>query len=261
MKNENATKYLNTIPGKSNYSKRGSMLILETRFDIKLKNISIHNVNITLRGGDILGLVGRSGSGKSTILKSIIGALNYQGKVQLCDDAKTVDIRDFLGYSQQENALYDMLTLEENIRIYGELYDVKKQVIAERMKILLSRLGLNGNEKKLVKEFSGGMKKRADLAVALIHDPKVLVLDEPFNGLDISLQQFIWTFIKELSSKGYIVIITSHILEHLKKNCTQFGLIENGYYYDTSQIYAYLKKGKEKSLEIFLQNIFSRDPK
>lgn len=221
---------------------------------------SITGISFLLHSGDIMGVIGRSGSGKSTIIKAIVGAIHtYDGKIELLDDTKIIDINESLGYSPQDNALYPLLTLEENIYTFGRLYGMKNTDIKVRMDMLLGRLGLANSKNKLITQLSGGMQKRADLACALIHDPKVIVLDEPFNGIDISLQMFIWNFITELSAAGKIIIISSHMLEDLQKHCNQFGLIEQGAYYDTIQIAKYFRDSKEKNLESFLTKVFSGD--
>jgi len=235
-------------------------LYLRTRIsNITQGKFKINSVAFQLTGGDILGVIGRSGSGKSTIIKALVGAIRkYEGTIELFEDDKSIRVDTSLGYSPQDNALYPLLTLKENIGIFGRLNGMKKKEIEENMNMLLKRLDLLNSKDKLITQLSGGMQKRADLACALIHNPKIIVLDEPFNGIDVSLQRFIWMFIKDLSAEGRIIIISSHMLEDLEKHCNQFGLIENGAYYDTIQIARYLKNSKEKDLESFLTKLFSR---
>ncbi|MEM5799472.1 MAG: AAA family ATPase [Candidatus Aenigmatarchaeota archaeon] len=108
-------------------------------------------------------------------------------------------------------------------------------------------------------QLSGGMQKRADIAVALINDPKILILDEPFNGLDISLQRFIWDFLVELSKLEKIIIISSHMIKDLQKYCTQLGLIENGIFYDTKTIVTSLNQYRFNNLEDFLEIVFTNN--
>ena len=167
----------------------------------------ISNISFELKNGDIMGLVGRSGSGKSTLIKAIIGIKSSSGKVLTTIDEKKGSLSKILGYAPQENALFPFLTLEENLQVFGKLYKMKKNEILEKSKELLKRLDLEKHKKKRITELSGGMQKRADLAVTLLHSPQVIVLDEPFNGLDISLQKFIWDFLKELARNGRITII------------------------------------------------------
>jgi len=236
-------------------------LYLRTRLtNITQGKFKIPKLSFQLQGGDILGVIGRSGSGKSTIIKALVGAVkSYEGTIQLYEDSKEIRTDTSLGYSPQDNALYPLLTLKENIQTFGRLNGMKTEEIEERTNMLLKRLDLLNSKDKTITQLSGGMQKRADLACALIHNPKIIVLDEPFNGIDVSLQGFIWAFIKDLSKEGRIIIISSHMLEDLEKNCTQFGLIEAGFYYDTIQIAKYLKNSKEKDLESFLTKVFSRN--
>ena len=223
-------------------------------------SFSIKGVSFSLRGGDILALVGRSGSGKSTVIKSIVGLKKADsGLLNVLLNGEEKKISDVVGYSPQENALFPFLTVEENIVTFGKLHNVNGKEIKKRMNFLLRRLDLQKSKKKKVKELSGGMQKRADLAVALIHSPKIVILDEPFAGLDISLQRFIWGLLKEIAQEGRIIIISSHMLQDIQRNCNKFGLIENGRYYNTEQIVRTIQTNKEKSFESFLERLFTRD--
>jgi len=223
------------------------------------RNFSVSNISFNLVSGDILGLVGRSGSGKSTILKTIIGEKRRdKGFINVYIDGKSESISDHIGYSPQENSLYQFLTLEENITTFGKLYNVKNPDLKTRMDFLLKRLDLIPSKKKKIRELSGGMQKRADLAVALIHSPRIIILDEPFTGLDISLQKFIWNLLVELSKHGRIIIISSHMLDDIHRYCNKYGLVERGNYYGTNKILNSLKHEK-KNLETFLEKRFTHD--
>jgi ABC-2 type transport system ATP-binding protein len=217
----------------------------------------ISSVSFQLKSGDIMGLVGRSGSGKSTLLKTLIGLKKPDaGSIITFVNDVEVPLNQLVGYSPQDNSLFPFLTLEENIVTFGRLNRLKKAEIGQRMNELLSVLHLEASKEKRIKELSGGMQKRADLAVTLLHAPKIIVLDEPFTGLDISLQRFIWNFLKGLSSQGNIIIITSHILSDIQKNCNEFGLVEDGMYYDTGKLIQKIGESREKSLEFFLEKLF-----
>ncbi|MBR9703608.1 ABC transporter ATP-binding protein [Candidatus Woesearchaeota archaeon] len=219
-------------------------------------HFKIQRISFTLEAGDIYGLLGRSGSGKSTIIKALLGILSTQnGRINFSNGnggGLTV------GYSPQYNALYPFLTLEENLHTFAKLHGVRNNDLHDRSKKLLTRLGLAGHEQKRIQKFSGGMGKRADLAVTLIHDPDVIVLDEPFTGLDVSLQQFIWKLLRELAAEGKIIIITSHLLEDLQKNCTDYGLVENGWYYGDEEIRKAINRN-QGTLQTFLEGLFARD--
>jgi len=155
--------------------------------------------------------------------------------------------------------LYPFLTVEENLKTFGQLYGLNKWTIKNQTDLLLRRLDLEGSGEKRIVHLSGGMQKRADLAISLIHSPKIIILDEPFAGLDISLQTFIWKFLRELSKEGNVIIVSSHMIEDIQKYCNRFGLVEQGIYYNTSQISRSLKTCKEKNLESYLEKLFTRN--
>jgi ABC-2 type transport system ATP-binding protein len=221
---------------------------------------SVSKISFYLKSSDILGIVGRSGSGKSTLIKTLIGIKKPDsGEIIAAINREHVLLREVVGYSPQENSLYPFLTVEENLKTFGQLYGLDKSTIKNQIDLLLKRLDLEGSREKRIVQLSGGMQKRADLAVSLIHSPKIIILDEPFAGLDISLQTFIWKFLRELSKEGNIIIVSSHMIEDVQKYCNQFGLVEQGLYYNTSQISRTLKTSKEKNLESYLEKLFMRD--
>ncbi len=222
------------------------------------KKFSVSNINFNLCSGDIMGFVGRSGSGKSTIMKTLLGFKTYDsGNIELIKNNNPVEIKLMIGYSPQDNSLFPYLTLKENLFTFGRLNGVKKEQIEKRTVELLKRLGLTGHENKKIMDFSGGMRKRADLAITLIHEPSIIILDEPFNGLDISLQSFIWKLVKDLSKQGKIIIISSHMIQDIQKYCNKIGLIENGIFYDNSEVNTLINKLKQKTLCQFLENVFA----
>ncbi len=219
----------------------------------------IKHISFELQNGEILGLIGRSGAGKSTIIKTLIGLKKPDsGKIRAYVNDKEINIKQLIGYSPQHNALFPFLTLEENLKVFGKLNNLSKKEIEKQIKVLLRRVDLQKSRKKRITELSGGMQKRADLAAALISSPKIIILDEPFSGLDISLQRFIWELLKELVSEGKIIIISSHMLHEIQQNCPKFGLVEKGAYFNTKQILRTLKSSKGLNLEQFLEKLFER---
>ncbi len=224
------------------------------------RKFRVKNITFSLKQGDIMGLIGRSGSGKSTLMRVLLGLQKQEsGSMKLTINGLPSRVSNVVGYSPQRNALYPFLTLEENLFTFGKLYGLKKADIEARINPILDRVKLREFRKRRLTEFSGGMEKRADLAVSMIHKPKILILDEPFTGLDISIQKFIWELLIDLAHSGRIIIITSHLLNDIQRYSNQFGLINSGEFYNTQQIMRALQTGKEKNLEVFLEKLFSAD--
>ncbi|MHA1293308.1 MAG: ABC transporter ATP-binding protein [Promethearchaeota archaeon] len=190
-------------------------------------------LSLNIREGEIFGIVGRSGCGKTTLLKVLIGMLNYElGKIYFDGQKIHIFNKDFLknniGFASQENMLYDELTLMENIFYYGKLYNLSGKIIKKNASSLLKLADLDGAKNSLIKTFSGGMKKRANILVSLIHNPKVLILDEPTVGLDPVLRDSIWDYINEVNKTGKTIIVTSHLLEELQDNCSGIAFMDKG---------------------------------
>jgi ABC-2 type transport system ATP-binding protein len=236
----------------------------KTRIEVKnitsgYKKFKIKDITFSLKEGDRLGLIGSSGSGKSTLLETLVGLKKADtGEITITSaDKKKVSLKEVLSYSPQRNSLFPLLTLEENLYTFGKLHKMKSEEIEVQIKQLLPRFGLQGAEKKRIIHLSGGMRKRADLAVTLLPDPKVIVLDEPFAGLDISLIQFIWKLLVSLSKEGKIFIISSHRITDIQKYCNEFGLIHHSKYYNTQQIKKQMKTRGEKSIPSYIEKLFS----
>jgi ABC-2 type transport system ATP-binding protein len=236
------------------------MLSFEIKdLSVTYKNFHVSGVNFKLKSGDIMGLLGRSGSGKSTLIKSILGFKKHKrGTINLFIDEEVSNIKDSIGYSPQSNSLYPFLSLEENLKVFGRLHGVSKKILNNRINDLLKKLDLTYSRKKRITQLSGGMAKRADLATTLIHNPDVIILDEPFSGLDVSIRKLMWKIIGDLSKEGKIIIISSHLLTDIQKHCNKYGLIEEGHFYSTTQLIKAIQKTKEKSFELFLESIFSK---
>ena len=197
----------------------------------KKRNI-LSNISLNIKKGEIFGLVGSSGSGKSTLLKILIGMLkvtsgniSFEGNNAL----KNLDyLRKNTGFATQENMLFDELTIKENSFYFGELYGLKRKDIKERLEELCSLLGLSGFEDTQVNHLSGGMSKRANLLVSLIHKPKLLILDEPTVGLDSLLREIIWKYIHKINKDGTTILVTSHLLDEIEENCDRIGILKKG---------------------------------
>jgi len=143
---------------------------------VGVEKFRVSGISFSLCGGDILGLVGRSGEGKSILIKTLTGLRRpLSGKITVKSGDSETGMAEIAGYSPQDNALFPFLTVEENIATFAELHGVKRKELGEKTSILLKRLGLEKSRKKRIIELSGGMRKRADLAAALIQDPSIII--------------------------------------------------------------------------------------
>jgi ABC-2 type transport system ATP-binding protein len=189
----------------------------------RFKNkLIIDNVSMSIRKGEILGILGPSGSGKSTFIKMIIGFFKpTKGTIKIYD-SKEKKIKNQIGYSMQNNALYANLTVKQNLKYFAKMYDCPRKEIKVKISTLIEKLNLKEYEKELVTNLSGGTKKRVDIACALINDPEIIVFDEPFLGLDPKLIEDILE----------TIIISSHRITEILKICTKLIALKDKKFYD-----------------------------
>lgn len=183
----------------------------------------LKEVDLVVKEGEIIGIIGPSASGKSVFIKILIGFLRpNSGNIEV-----NIGSKNPFGFSMQNNSLYDYLTVKQNLVYFSELYDLTKEEGNKRISLLLKKLKLKEFENILVKNTSGGTKKRVDIACAILKNPKILVLDEPFLGLDPSLINLISKFILDLRKSGLTILISSHRINELSKICSRMVLIKN----------------------------------
>ncbi len=173
----------------------------------------------------ILGVLGRSGSGKSTVIETIVGLHHPRKGRILIDGGQLHDRVSQIGFVPQSSALWEYLSVLENLRTFGRIYGVNRRELERRIGVILKRLDLEGHERKRINQLSGGMRRRADFAAGLIHMPQILVLDEPFTGLDPELRSFLWDFLKEITQAGSAIMIASHMIEDIERHATHFALV------------------------------------
>jgi ABC-2 type transport system ATP-binding protein len=188
----------------------------------------IDKLTLSIYKHEIFGIIGRSGAGKSTLLKMLIGfypvtsgKILFQGKV-----LKGPEIKMHVGFCTQENSFYPELTVHENLSYYGKLYEIAD--FKKRETELLTLMNITSSKDVVASQLSGGMKRRLDFAISLIHKPQLLILDEPTTGLDPITEKAIWDLIKNLSSQGISIIIISHMLEYVGEYCHRVGFLANG---------------------------------
>ncbi|NWQ42425.1 ABC transporter ATP-binding protein [Bacillus sp. EB106-08-02-XG196] len=193
------------------------------------KKLVLHQINLTVEPGEIFGLIGPSGSGKTTLVKIIVGMDSpSQGDVQVLNTAvPNLKLLQRIGYMAQADALYSDLTGEENLAFFASLFKLKKDAQKERIAYAADLVNLRADLKKKVENYSGGMKRRLSLAVALIQDPEILILDEPTVGIDPELRLSIWAELYRLKNEGKTILVTTHVMDEAEK-CDRLAMVRDG---------------------------------
>lgn len=191
--------------------------------------VILNNITLEVESSQILGLIGPSGAGKTTLVKVILGMEKIdEGNVEIFNTKiPNLKLLDSIGYMAQSDALYEELTGRENLEFFGKIYGLKKDKLRERIEYTSALVDLKEHLNKRVSKYSGGMKRRLSLALALLQDPKVLVLDEPTVGIDPKLRYSIWQELKKLKEAGKTIIVTTHVMDEAEK-CDKLALINNG---------------------------------
>ncbi|GMK43060.1 ABC transporter ATP-binding protein [Paenibacillus glycanilyticus] len=189
----------------------------------------LDDITLTVPRGELFGLLGPSGSGKTTLIKLITGIdLADAGQVELFGEPMPqLKMLQTFGYMAQSDALYQELTGKENMVFYGSLYGLSGKALASRIQSAAALVNLTEHLDKAVTAYSGGMKRRLSLAIALLHEPRLLVLDEPTVGIDPVLRQAIWNELRALAQQGVTIIVTTHVMDEAEK-CDRLGLIRDG---------------------------------
>jgi ABC-2 type transport system ATP-binding protein len=192
------------------------------------KKIILKDANLYIEKGEILGLVGKSGVGKSVLIRILIGFFKPDsGKVLI-----NLKSEHSLGYSIQENAIYDYMTVNQNLNYFARINKIQRKLRRDRIVFLINSLSLENYKNVLVKNLSGGTKKRVDLACALLNNPEILILDEPLLGLDPELIGNLSNFLIDLNKKGTTIIICSHQTNELAQICSRLVLLKEGQIYN-----------------------------
>jgi ABC-2 type transport system ATP-binding protein len=193
---------------------------------------AVDSLTLNVSESEVFGLLGPNGSGKTTTINCVTGILKpTTGTVRACGvDVQTERqrAREIMGVSPQETAVYSYLTGRENIRLFGGLYSVPKALLDLKVDYVLEKVGLMDDADRRVGKYSGGMKRRVSIAMALVTDPKIVLLDEPTVGMDPQSRRSVWDFILELKDKGKTVVLTTHYMEEAEELCDRVGIIDHG---------------------------------
>ncbi|MFP4522941.1 MAG: ABC transporter ATP-binding protein [Candidatus Nanoarchaeia archaeon] len=203
----------------------------------------LDNISLDIFSGEIIGIIGESGAGKTTFLHTLIGFLQpdqgeivFQDKDKANKDGSTSylpvqknqkRIKQLYGFASQNPSFYEELTVKENLQYFGVLHNLPKKVIESNTSAMLSLVGLERTKNRTAKKLSGGMSRRLDIACSLIHNPSILILDEPTADLDPLLRNQIWSLVKKINKKKTTVILSSHHLAELETICDRIIILKD----------------------------------
>jgi ABC-2 type transport system ATP-binding protein len=233
-------------------------VIIETRKLTKVyrdfwgrrKKTALRALNLQINRGEIFGLLGPNGSGKTTTIKLLLGLLfPTEGEAFVFNEpAAEVKKNERVGYLPEESYLYRFLNAEETLDFYGRLFNLNPTVRRQRAHDLIDMVGLSADKKRILKEYSKGMRQRIGLAQALINDPELVILDEPTSGLDPLGTRWMKDLIKDLRKKGKTVLLCSHRLDDVQDVCDRIAILYEGELQELGNVQHLLKD--EKRLEL-----------
>lgn len=195
--------------------------------------VAVDTLSLDINKGELFGLLGPNGAGKSTLTKMISGMLNPTsgtikvGEYSIQDDP--MKVKELLGVVPQDIVLYDYLNAKENLAFYGRLYGLSGKKLKDRITELLQFTQLDEKAvKRHVSKYSGGMKRRVNIAAALLHEPQVILLDEPTAGLDPQNKHALWEIIQNLKAQGKTIVLTTHMMDEAEELCDRVAIMDHG---------------------------------
>ncbi len=194
--------------------------------------VAVQDVGFSVLEGEIFGLLGPNGAGKTTIL-SVLATLLFpdEGQVTIASHDLTREadqVKSLIGFVPQELALYPTLSARDNLAFFGRIYGLKGPVLRERIEAVLALVGLSERARDAVQTFSGGMKRRLNIAAGLIHQPRILFLDEPTVGVDPQSRNFIFEHVERLKAEGMTILYTTHYMEEAERLCDRVAIMDEG---------------------------------
>ncbi len=196
-------------------------------------NLALDSFSLHMEKGEVIGLLGPNGAGKTTCIRSIIGLIPIDdGSISVFgyhQDGKNRDIKRKIGYVTQELTIYEEMSAQENLAFFGSLYGMTKEQISQKVPEVAKIIGLEGRLVERAKHFSGGMKRRLNIGCALMHDPQLIIMDEPTVGIDPQSRNFILEFVKRLASQGTSILYTSHYIEEVEAVASRICIMDQGH--------------------------------
>ncbi|MBE3137949.1 MAG: ATP-binding cassette domain-containing protein [Thermoplasmata archaeon] len=215
--------------------------------------IAVDSINLTIKKGELFGLLGPNGAGKTTTINILCGLLKpTSGLAEVAGYSVQKDpvrVKEIIGVCPQDTAVYSFLTGRENVELFGRLHSMPKEQLKQTVDSLLEKLSLTQDAKKRLGKYSGGMKRRINLVMALVHNPEIAFLDEPTVAMDPQSRHVVWEFIKELKQQRKTVILTTHYMEEAEFLCDRVGIIDHGRIIALDSPKELMKKYHAKNLE------------
>ena len=193
------------------------------------KRAVLQDLTLHIEAGEIYGLLGPNGAGKTTNINILCNLLRADsGYIAINNKPVSEATKPLIGVAPQENLLYKSLSCEENLNFFARIYGLSNQERRKQVQLSLEAVNLADRAKSTVETLSGGMQRRLNIAAAIVHHPKLLILDEPTTGLDIEARYEIWELIRQLQSQGMTILLTTHLLEEAERLCQRIGILKNG---------------------------------
>lgn len=228
----------------------------------KYKNslyFALDNLSFSVKEGEIYGILGQNGAGKTTLMSILFGSIKpTSGSFRICGmtyENNVPEIRHQIGIVPQEYALYPTLTARENLQYFGSLYKIKPKILNEIIDKSLEKMGLLEVANQKIEYYSGGMKRRINLLAGILHQPKILFLDEPTVGVDVISKNTIIQYLKELNMNGMSILYTSHHLLEAQELCHRVGILSEGKLIEENTPKQLITNTKAHSLEEVFINL------
>jgi nod factor export ATP-binding protein I len=228
----------------------------------KYKNslyFALDNLSFSVKEGEIYGILGQNGAGKTTLMSILFGSIKpTSGSFRICGmtyENNVPEIRHQIGIVPQEYALYPTLTARENLQYFGSLYKIKPKILNEIIDKSLEKMGLLEVANQKIEYYSGGMKRRINLLAGILHQPKILFLDEPTVGVDVISKNTIIQYLKELNMNGMSILYTSHHLLEVQELCHRVGILSEGKLIEENSPKQLITNTKAHSLEEVFINL------
>lgn len=224
---------------------------------------AVRGTSFTVKEGEFFGFLGPNGAGKTTTMNMLVNLVRKTSGTVLVDginlDTDPQEIYKRVGFAMQEIGLDETATAREMMQLHGRLYHMSADKIKSQMTKLLKLVELEKVADKYTGSYSGGMRRRFDLALSLIHEPKILFLDEPTQGLDPHARQLIWGHLKELNKAGMTIFLTTHFMDEAEELCDRIAIMDHGQIVTEGTVPELLKKHSAKTLEeVFLKTTESK---